>query len=590
MSEIDSIILNGEEYTLAGGVPAVMYSVTNRLTNVSNSNSATSIREGRAYNATLSVAESASLESVSVTMGGADITATAYNTSTKVISIASVTGNVVITARASIIITQAITWSGSGSDKTATPVIDATDNDGYMEIPFVSGDSRLSTSAAEDGNVIALVPYLYSDASASTFVGYYNIETGEIFTSSSWTWANAPKLKFGTNTLIIPHGYYAKIVGSNTANAFTSNGSCTGYLNEYGTEVTLTTPEEEEPAEEVSNAEATDNDLLQMYSLNAVSLNTSTVSDTTSYAGVIEEAKNAWMTEYGGSIDKIPLIIHTDQHDDMGDDASKTMWETIDNMVSWYDVSKVLNLGDTTNSYDNFDDPTLGDANLEAYLEATKAIPMSKRIEIFGNHDCMKIINASLTYIPTYPSYLNPYFKNVMARRTSNNGYHVTYDPYFNVKYIVISTYDYVDDTHYAITSPGQYDWVIEEMAKDDGYDIIVLSHVGLPWYNSPMNNLIKARYAKTSGSITDSMGNTHTYDFSGCSTNLLVCLNGHEHTDGYNYTNTVLAQSFKNYYDSTRPIFFVIVDRENNQLKVWKVMRTPAYEVYTRPFIEQTS
>lgn len=582
------LMTNGDgttEWVEMGGGDIVRYNITNLLTNVSNSNSATSIREEQAYNATLSVAESASLDSVSVTMGGVNITATAYNTSSKVISIASVTGDVVITARASIVVTQPITWTGVGTENTASPVIDAREVDIRIEVPFVEGDANLASTTTAEAALAGLGVKLYNDAELTDYVGMFYFSTNEI--KSSWTSSSLPNLYFDTDTLLEVHGYYAVLFANRRGGVFVSNAGATAYLNAHATSVTLVTPE---PEEEISNAEATDRDLLQAYSLKAVSLNTDTADDATSYAGVIETAKNEWMREYSGSINKIPLIIHTDQHASMGDDASKTMWETIDDMVSWFDISKVVNLGDTTNSYSNYDDPTLGDAYLEAYLEATKAIPMSKRIEVFGNHDCMANINNYLTYVPTFPSYLNPYFKNVMARKTSNNGYHVTYDPYFNVKYIVTSNYDYVDASNYEMASPAQYDWVIEELSKDDGYDIIVLSHVGHSWYHdSQFSNILKARYAKTAGTATDRLGGTHSYDFTNCQTNLLVFLHGHNHDDHYDYDMGVLSQCFDNYYETTRPIFFVIVDRENNQLKVWKVTNTPEYTVYTRPFIEQT-
>ena len=48
------------------------------------------------------------LSSVTIKMGGADITSSAYNTSTRVVSIASVTGNVTITATA-VVATIAVT-------------------------------------------------------------------------------------------------------------------------------------------------------------------------------------------------------------------------------------------------------------------------------------------------------------------------------------------------------------------------------------------------------------------------------------------------------------------------------------------------
>lgn len=72
------------------------YSVTNNLVNVASNNSAVSVQENASYSATLTAAEGYELDSVTVTMGGVDVTATVY--SDGVITISSVTGNVVITA------------------------------------------------------------------------------------------------------------------------------------------------------------------------------------------------------------------------------------------------------------------------------------------------------------------------------------------------------------------------------------------------------------------------------------------------------------------------------------------------------------
>lgn len=74
----------------------VQYTITNNLTQCSNSNSATVINEQTAYSGTLTPSSGYVLETVTVTMGGTDITSTAYSAGT--ISIASVTGNIVITA------------------------------------------------------------------------------------------------------------------------------------------------------------------------------------------------------------------------------------------------------------------------------------------------------------------------------------------------------------------------------------------------------------------------------------------------------------------------------------------------------------
>lgn len=75
-----------------------MFSVTNNLTNITSSNSATRIAEGEQYAATLTADEGYAIASVTVTMGGVDVTSTAY--SNGVITIASVNGDISITATA----------------------------------------------------------------------------------------------------------------------------------------------------------------------------------------------------------------------------------------------------------------------------------------------------------------------------------------------------------------------------------------------------------------------------------------------------------------------------------------------------------
>lgn len=71
----------------------VYYSVTNNLTQCTNSNSATKVVQGSAYSATITAKSGHELKSVSVTMGGQSV-----SVSGGVINIASVTGNIVITA------------------------------------------------------------------------------------------------------------------------------------------------------------------------------------------------------------------------------------------------------------------------------------------------------------------------------------------------------------------------------------------------------------------------------------------------------------------------------------------------------------
>ena len=74
------------------------YTITKNLSNCSCSNSATSITSGSSYSATISANSGYDLSSLTVTMGGTNITSSAVSGSR--ISISSVTGNIVITASA----------------------------------------------------------------------------------------------------------------------------------------------------------------------------------------------------------------------------------------------------------------------------------------------------------------------------------------------------------------------------------------------------------------------------------------------------------------------------------------------------------
>ena len=88
------------------GYAAMVYrNITNSLSHVSNSNAAVSVEDGAAYTATLTADSGYTMGNVAIHMGGTDITSTAYTASTGAISIASVTGDVTITAVATKIVT-----------------------------------------------------------------------------------------------------------------------------------------------------------------------------------------------------------------------------------------------------------------------------------------------------------------------------------------------------------------------------------------------------------------------------------------------------------------------------------------------------
>ena len=82
------------------------YTITNNLTNVNTTNTSTSIQKDSSYSATLSAYSGYSIQGITVTMGGTNITRSCL--SNNKINISSVTGNIIITATASIIQTTSL--------------------------------------------------------------------------------------------------------------------------------------------------------------------------------------------------------------------------------------------------------------------------------------------------------------------------------------------------------------------------------------------------------------------------------------------------------------------------------------------------
>ena len=83
----------------------ILYSVANNLSHCTNSNNKTQVLSGNSYKATLTADTNYDLTGmVTITMGGNDITSTAYNETTHAINISEVTGNISITANPAYVV------------------------------------------------------------------------------------------------------------------------------------------------------------------------------------------------------------------------------------------------------------------------------------------------------------------------------------------------------------------------------------------------------------------------------------------------------------------------------------------------------
>lgn len=154
-----SVNFNGLDNALARMGEALgvyqLFSVTNNLTNCASTNAGVNAGEFSSYNATIVANSGYSLTgaSVSITMGGVDITASAYNNGT--ISIASVAGDIVISISTVVAPSPYLTFSSPNSFTLA--VYNSTKNwDGTIETStdtstWNTWDGTSAVSSASDG-------------------------------------------------------------------------------------------------------------------------------------------------------------------------------------------------------------------------------------------------------------------------------------------------------------------------------------------------------------------------------------------------------------------------------------------------------
>ena len=207
------------------------YAISNELINCTTSNSATSVKENVAYSATLTANDGYTLTggTVTITMGGVDITATAY--ADGVISIAAVTGDVEIFASAVVVQAEAAlpgdgliayfdfrttTYDNAGSGGSTT--IAPTKGSGQL---FVWANNSISAQ-----NEYGLKPANTRQWQYDQNGGTTQTALGDAFTVIQLTYGEAPA--FGFNYSNIPPNWmfnpkYINTSGS-TANAAVANG------------------------------------------------------------------------------------------------------------------------------------------------------------------------------------------------------------------------------------------------------------------------------------------------------------------------------------------------------------------------------
>lgn len=574
-----------------GGGETHPHGIVWNLVNVTSSNNAVSVADGASLVAVLTPADGYTLGDVTITMGGEVVTG-AWNADTATVTIQSVTGDVVISCAGveqtgPVDTSPVIAQTGYGLNKSGGTVAEAelcyTD---FYYIPDGYTGKVSGLFPNDDANYFNENTQLqiFEDDTFKTYwsggvmmgaLGSADKIAG-LYYASAWP---ANKVRF---VLVSSHVDDSYVYFTDTGDIIFAgaNTKYYGMANIDGT-----------PAGGGSGGTGTANVAAEVDNQVAMlSLSTGETVDTSAYSGLsadyvvmVQTNYDAMMAECLGDYNKIPIIVHTDQHGRIG--ASNQVMKLIGDMVNWYEVSKCMNLGDTVP--DRFDMTTL-----DNYLSATKdSIPLSKRLDVYGNHDVWDS-NDSQKYTVDQKR-LSPYFKNIYARRHGNNGYFTVFDDYYNVKYLVISDLEY-PDTNYSTRriTTAQAKFIVSELSEDDGRDVVLVSHVPLDSdevtsrdstyqaysekflsdttaHNSFMT-MIAARKNKTSGTFTDSEGISHTYDFSNVSGDLLMSLHGHAHFEAYRtFENSITEFIFDWFYGNT--FYFAYIDRKEKKFKVWK-------------------
>lgn len=632
-----------------GGGETTTHGIIWDLVNVASSNAVASVNDGASLTAVLTPAEGYTLGDVTVTMGGEALTG-AWNADTATVSIQSVTGDVIISCAGVVVSTEeeiANTW-GAGIWKYDTTTetwavdtgtmtrccirqqIDATD--GYLKIRFNRQDSYdqyMSDPATDCPMVQAVVASGIVNLATTKLSNLGNAALLEV-TGNKWQ-----KIEWDTD-YYLPSGYIYRIQAGRNINPYVLDEDSFAFTK-FVTTLTLGSSNKNMASivttdgfcmitkitggsisTEASVASSVDAQYTQELGISTTYLVPDDVeSEPTTYTGAIKKAISEWMIAYKGDTRKIPVIIHTDQHGRLTS-ASKSIFTALGNLIPWYDVSKIMNLGDCVGDHWEDSDtanPFLACRALETMMDCLTDIPISKRLDVFGNHDTWyHDIDGNDVVVPDQAR-LSQYFRNIFARNPNSNqqGYFVDYDNKYNVKYVVVSGFEYTTSRSTYRISTAQMKWLIGEMSKDDGYDIVVVSHIPLYYQpstevyptgmtpsdegstvvsrlsNVDTDTLFNARKNKTSGTVTDSDGVEHTFDFSGCTTDILCGLHGHIHMDGYNYVGSsgLVSVTFDWFADNT--MHFVLVDRVNRQLNVWKVDSTNTVQNYQVPLDNAT-
>lgn len=302
---------------------------------------------------------------------------------------------------------------------------------------------------------------------------------------------------------------------------------------------------------------------------------------------------SAWLTNaaiqrdrvkaiYQQSEDAIPFFIQTDGHGRYNE-GNKGCHNLAEATMRY--IPNIM-LGDYASYYNDGANPT---------NHARTSAGITNYFPVMGNHEFMPSTSEG-SLIADLSLLVPSYTPSDCILGSQTYGYYKVLDDKYNVKWLVGQPYVPDASVSAGFTtkfSSEQYEWFIDEMEADDGYDIIILNHQPFPGtyyraatddtvtYTGVMLNLtpiVADRRAKRSGTFTDADGVVHAYDFTNCTSNLLATLHGHIHKI---QTGDVETNGFASFTgrDMTNngDCAYGIIDREDSKMYIYTFGKSSA-------------
>ncbi len=229
---IEATVSDGDD---SGDTPVIpgYHGIVWDLVNVTSSNSVTSVSDGATLIAVLTPAEGYTLGDVTVTMGGEVLTGV-WNADTATVTIASVTGDVIISCAGvedvgdvqiipTFVYGNIAAETGINNTQSAranSDLIDCTSKALRIDVP--------ATSERYDGDPQYLVLAFFAYDADGTYISGVNA-SGEVMNTATFGgWIN---VNFG-ESVQMPSGYQYRVVSSNSHGAFASNANQLAFCNE----------------------------------------------------------------------------------------------------------------------------------------------------------------------------------------------------------------------------------------------------------------------------------------------------------------------------------------------------------------------